>query len=165
MLNMDIMYNIMPKIAILLHDIRSIHNVGSIFRTSDAFGVAKIYLSGYSPLPVDRFGRARADLAKVALGAEQTVPWEHVDSPLDLIKKLKKEKYEIVALEQAGGAVDYKDFKIKKNTLVIFGNEVGGVSKEILDASDAIAEIPMKGKKESLNVSVAAGIFLAHLAG
>ena len=157
----------MQKIAILLHDIRSIHNVGSIFRTADGLGVAKIYLSGYSPLPVDRFGRKRSDLAKVALGAEDTVPWEQVESPTRLIERLKKENYKIVALEQSENSVDYTkvgdDTTGNKKTLVIFGNEVGGVSKEILDLADVIAEIPMRGEKESLNVSVAAGIFLARL--
>ncbi|MEI6057651.1 MAG: TrmH family RNA methyltransferase [bacterium] len=156
----------MKKTAILLHDIRSIHNVGSIFRTADAFGVEKIYLSGYSPLPVDRFGRKRADLAKVALGAEESVPWEQAESPVELVTKLKKESYEIVVLEQAKKSVDYtkvRDFLKGEKVVVIFGNEVGGVPKELLDLADVIAEIPMRGEKESLNVSVAGGILLSRL--
>jgi tRNA G18 (ribose-2'-O)-methylase SpoU len=156
-------------VSVLLHDIRSVHNVGSIFRTADAFGVAKIYISGYSPLPVDRFGRKRRDLAKVALGAEENVPWEHVEDPFDLIRSLRKEKFQIVALEQAENSVNYTKVRIGQKsliskTLVIFGSEVEGISKSILALADTVAEIPMKGKKESLNVSVAAGIFLSRLA-
>lgn len=150
-------------ISILLPDIRSIHNVGSIFRTSDALGVEKIYLSGYTPLPIDRFGRKRADLAKVALGAEDTVPWEYAEDPQVLIGLLKKDGYQIIALEQAENSVDYRNIAVGEKCLIIFGNEVGGVSKSILEMADATAEIPMKGEKESLNVSVAAGIFLASL--
>ena len=156
----------MKKTAILLHDIRSIHNVGSIFRTADAFGVEKIYLSGYSPLPVDRFGRKRADLAKVALGAEESVAWEQAHSPAELVAKLKQEGFEIVVLEQAENSIDYtkvRDLVKDKNVLVIFGNEVGGVPQELLVLANVIAEIPMRGEKESLNVSVAGGILLSRL--
>ncbi len=152
------------RISVLVHDIRSVHNVGSIFRTSDAFGVSKVYLSGYTPSPVDRFGRKRADLAKVALGAEESVPSERVEDPIELIKRLKKEGFQIIALEQAENSVDYATVKIKGDALIIFGSEVTGVSKEILALADIVAEIPMAGKKESLNVSVAAGIFLFGLA-
>lgn len=155
----------LPQIYLLLHNIRSTHNVGSIFRTADATGVKKIYISGYTPAPVDRFGRDRGDISKASLGAEKTVPWEQVENSVDLIKKLKKEKVEIVALEQSAKSVDYRKIKIKKKMLVILGNEVGGVEQEILNLCDQIVEIPMHGKKESLNVSVAAGVLLYSLLG
>lgn len=145
---------------LLLHDIRSVYNVGAIFRTADAVGVSKIYLTGYSPTPLDRFNRPRADLAKSALGSELTVPWEYAKTPRPLLAKLRKEGFEIISVEQAPNAVDYKKTKPRRKSLIIFGNEVLGIPKVIIKKSDAIAEIPMKGKKESLNVSVSAGIVL-----
>lgn len=151
------------QIHLLLHDIRSTHNVGAIFRTADAAGVKKIYLSGYTPAPIDRFGRARPDVSKASLGAEKTVAWESVTDQVELIKKLKKEKFQIVALEQDKRAVNYKDLKKSENVLLILGNEVDGVDKDILSLCDEIAEIPMLGMKESLNVSVSAGIMLYSL--
>ncbi len=153
------------EVAVLLHNIRSTHNVGSIFRTADALGVSKIYLSGYTPTPVDKFGKSRKDIAKVALGAEKTISWEYVLDPLKIIKKLKKEKYKIVSLEQSDRSVDYKKTKIKPPILFIVGNEVEGISKEILQQSDVVIEIPMRGKKESLNVSVAFGVALFRILG
>ena len=186
------------KIVVILNNIRSNENVGSIFRTADAVGVSKIFLCGYTPTPTDRFGRARADLAKVALGAEKNVEWEHSSKTADVLKRLKKEGFQIVAIEQAKNSIDYKninprtnfsDFLCKKmakissktfidlKTLekeynskfgegvkpkypiaIVVGNEVGGINKKTLELCDIIAEIPMKGKKESLNVSVAFGI-------
>lgn len=151
------------QIHLLLHDIRSTHNVGAIFRTADAAGVKKIYLSGYTPAPIDRFGRARPDVSKASLGAEKTVAWESVADQVELIKKLKKDKFQIVALEQDKRAVNYKDLKKSENILLILGNEVDGVDKDILSLCDDIAEIPMLGMKESLNVSVSAGIMLYSL--
>ncbi len=153
-------------VEILLHNIRSVHNVGSMFRTSDALGISKIYLSGYTPSPLDRFNRKRSDLAKVALGAENNVSWTVAEDNIKLIKKLKKEGYKIIAIEQAENSVDYKDIdleKIDSPVLIIFGNEVEGVDKDMLKLSDIIAEIPMKGKKESLNVSVSFGIALFRI--
>lgn len=161
------------NLSLLLHDIRSVHNVGSIFRTADGCGVTKIYLSGYTPAPVDRFGRARADLAKVALGAEKAVDWEVVgDSAVtDFIKKMKKSGVHVIALEQDERAVDYRtvDYRMADKAgktgdkLLILGNEVDGVSRELLDLADVIIEIPMRGEKESLNVSVAAGVAMYAL--
>jgi 23S rRNA (guanosine2251-2'-O)-methyltransferase len=148
------------EIALILHNIRSTHNVGSMFRTADAAGVSKIYLIGYTPTPMDRFNRARKDIAKVALGAEMSLPWEYVADISVLMEKLKEEKYEIIALEQDSSSIDYRKYKTKNKTALIVGNEVGGISKSILKKCDAIIEIPMKGKKESLNVSVATGIAL-----
>lgn len=146
------------KKIVVLDNIRSVYNVGSIFRTSDALSVDKIYLCGYTPTPKDRFGRDRKDLVKVALGAEKNIQWEYCKTTLEAIKILKKEKFQIIALEQADNSVDYKKVKIKGNTAMILGEEVSGLSKEILKLADIVAEIPMQGKKESLNVSVAYGV-------
>ncbi len=153
------------EVALALHNIRSVYNVGAIFRTADAVGVTKIYLCGYTPAPIDRFGRARKDVAKAALGAEKTVVWESVGDVRDLIKKLKKEKYAILALEQSENSVNYKKAKLGKKNILILGEEVEGIEKEVLNQCDQILEIPMKGKKESLNVSVAAGVALFSMIG
>ncbi len=148
------------KAVVVIHNIRSVYNVGSVFRTSDAIGVSKIYLTGYTPTPLDRFGRERKDVAKSALGAQKSVEWEYVRSVSVVVKKLKKEKFEIVAVEQSSHSIDYKKFKPKQNVAFLFGNEVRGVSKSLLNKCDKIIEIPMRGKKESLNVSVSAGVVL-----
>ncbi len=144
--------------AVILDNIRSIHNAGSIFRTSDALGINTIYLCGTTPTPVDRFGRDRKDLAKVALGAEKTIAWEYYEKTEDAIKKLKADGFQIVAIEQAENSVDYRKIKAKTNIALIMGEEVKGIQPEILKLCDGVAEIPMKGKKESLNVSVAFGV-------
>ncbi|MEI8123751.1 MAG: TrmH family RNA methyltransferase [bacterium] len=146
------------KKIVVLDNIRSVFNVGSIFRTSDALGVDKIYLCGCTPTPKDRFGRDRNDLAKVALGAQNNIEWEYCQTTEEVIKILKKEKVQIIALEQAENSVDYKKIKIKCSTAIVLGEEVSGLSKEVLKLADIVAEIPMKGKKESLNVSVAFGV-------
>ncbi len=146
------------EVILLLENIRSAENVGSIFRTADAAGVRKIYLAGYTPAPLDRFGRVNKKIATRALGAEKAISWESVSDILKTVKRLKSEGYFVVALEQAKNAVDYKNIKPKNKMLFIVGNEVTGVSKTVLKLSDRIAEIPMKGGKESLNVSVAFGI-------
>ncbi len=156
----------MPKIndtIVILYNIRSVYNVGAIFRTADAAGISKIYLVGYTPAPLDRFGRARKDLAKSALGAETTVPWESVKTIAPLLAKLKKNGYEIVALEQDENSIDYKKYKAKKKTALILGEEVRGIPKNILKECDVVIEIPMHGQKESLNVSVATGIALFRI--
>ncbi|MEK7552469.1 MAG: TrmH family RNA methyltransferase [Patescibacteria group bacterium] len=150
---------------LILHNIRSVHNVGSIFRTADACDINKIYLIGLTPTPTDKFDRERKDLSKVALGAEKNIPWEKCPSTPQLIKKLKKEGFLIVSLEQSPKSVDYKKIKIKQKTAFILGNEVEGISESILKMSDVVAEIPMRGKKESLNVSVAAGVMLFRVLG
>ena len=150
----------MKSTAVLLHNIRSAHNVGSIFRTADAAGVSKVYLSGYTPTPLDRFGRRQKEIAKTALGAEQTIVWKYFKSPARLISKLKRERYTIIGVEQDKRSEDYRRFKITGPTLFIFGNEVRGLSSLLRRQCDALIEIPMRGKKESLNVSVTAGIIL-----
>lgn len=170
-------------INLLLHNIRSVHNVGSIFRTADGCGLGKgapnegkIFLSGHTPAPTDRFGRTRPDIAKVALGAEKSVKWEAlvasadvIGGVIDFLIEQKKKGVHVVALEQDQRAVSIEKLNLKekdsdkKEMLLILGNEVGGIEKEILDLADTIVEIPMLGEKESLNVSVAAGIALYEL--
>ncbi len=153
----------MKEVALLLHNIRSSYNVGSIFRTADAAGVSRVYLSGYTPRPTDRFGRPQKEIAKTALGAERNVSWEYYMSPNALIARLRKEGWEIVGVEQDARARDYRSFTIKRRTVFVFGNEVQGISKELRRKCDTLVEISMHGKKESLNVSVAAGIILFSL--
>ena len=145
---------------LILHNIRSVENVGAMFRTADAAGVIKIYLTGYTPAPLDRFGRKRRDLVKSALGAEEFVSWEQKKSIFPLLAKLKREKYLIIAIEQDEKSIDYKKVRLKQKNVFIVGAEVSGIPKNILQKCDVIAEIPMRGKKESLNVSVALGIVL-----
>jgi tRNA G18 (ribose-2'-O)-methylase SpoU len=159
-----------PAIAhVVLPDIRSVYNVGSIFRTADAVGVSKIFLTGHTPTPLDRFGRVRKDLAKVALGAEQTVAWEYVKSVTALLKRLKKEGVQIVGIEQSPRSVSYKKVRIDRrkgaSVAFVYGNEVGGIPSAVLKLCDIVADIPMRGTKESLNVSVAAGITLFQILG
>lgn len=146
--------------AVLFHNVRSTHNVGSLFRTADGAGVSKIYLTGYTPTPIDRFGRERKDIAKTALGAEFLVPWEYSKQPATIIKRLRKEGWTIVGVEQDAEAIDYRAFTPQQPTLFIFGSEVRGLSPALRKQCDALIEIPMRGSKESLNVSVAAGIIL-----
>ncbi len=148
------------KNIVILHDIRSVENVGAMFRTADAAGIDKIYLTGYTPAPLDRFGRKRGDLAKSALGAEEFVAWEQKKSVLSLLAKLRQEKYLIIGIEQDKKSIDYKKVKLKQKNAFIVGTEVTGIPKNILQKCDIIAEIPMRGKKESLNVSVALGVAL-----
>lgn len=150
---------------LILHNIRSVENVGAMFRTADAAGVDKIYLSGYTPAPLDRFGRTRKDLAKSALGAEQYVKWESKKSLPALMKSLRREKFQIIAIEQDKNSVDYKIVRLKNKNAFIVGAEVTGIPKNILEKCDIIAEIPMRGKKESLNVSVALGVALFRVLG
>lgn len=149
--------------VLVIPDIRSAINVGAIFRTADAVGISKIYLTGYTPRPNDKFGRVQKDISKSALGAETWIPWEYKEKLSLLINQLKKEGYLIVAIEQSKKSIDYRKIKIKKKTAFILGSEVGGLNKNILDKCDQIAEIPMFGKKESLNVSVACGVGLFRI--
>jgi len=150
---------------LILHNIRSVYNVGSIFRTADAAGVSKIILTGYTPTPLDRFKIPRKDFAKVSLGAEKTVPWLQIKNVYAAIKALKLNGYEVVAVEQDKSATSLFKFKPdpRKNLTLVLGNEVRGISKPTLAKCDAIVEIPMRGQKESLNVSVAAGIAMFTL--
>lgn len=150
----------MQETAVLLHNVRSAHNVGAIFRTADAAGVSHMYLTGYTPTPRDRFERAQKDIAKTALGAETYLAWEYAKSPGALLKRLQKEGWTIVGVEQDPRAKDYSLIRANRRTVFVFGNEVRGLSKSIRSMCDELIEIPMHGKKESLNVSVAVGIIL-----
>lgn len=161
----------MSEIIIIAHNIRSTHNVGALFRTADGFGIKKIIISGYTPYPRLASGDIRLphiaekltkQISKTALGAEATVPFEYQEIP-DL-SALKTAGYAVVALEQAPNSILLNEYEVPKKVALLLGEEVSGVSQELLAACDAIIEIPMKGKKESFNVSVAAGIALYHLA-
>lgn len=149
------------KLFLVLDNVRSVHNVGTIFRTADAVGVEKIFCVGITPTPIDRFGRKRRDFAKSALGSEETVAWESTNDGAELLLRLKKEGSQIVVLEQSLQAVHYTKLSSKElPTVLVVGNEVEGVSPEMLALADIVADIPMKGQKESLNVAVATGIAL-----
>ena len=150
-------------IRLVLDNIRSVHNVGSIFRTAETVGVTKIYCLGTTPVPVDRFNRKRKDFAKVSLGAEDLIVWKYFKFGQTFINELKKEGFKIVALEQAENSINYKKIKATDKFILIIGNEIGGISKSLLNLSDIVAEIPMKGEKESLNVSVATGVMLFQI--
>lgn len=141
------------ELFVICHNVRSRHNVGSIFRTADAAGFSKIFLCGITPAPPHR------DIEKVSLGAEKYVKWEKSKDAWRVIKRLKKENFQIISLERVIGSARYDKFKSsKKSIALIVGNEVNGLPKSILKRSDKIIYIPMMGKKESLNVSVAFGI-------
>lgn len=157
------------KICLIALDIRSSENVGSFFRTADAVGVSQIYLVGITPAPMDKFNRPDSKIAKTALGAEKSVPYLYEKTINATLKKLKKDDYTILALEQDPNSVDYRKAvsllgsRISKLALIV-GNEVTGIPKNVLSKVDHIIEIPMRGIKESLNVSVATGIALYELA-
>ena len=152
---------------VVLHNIRSLYNVGSIFRTADAVAAEKIYLCGITPKPVDEFGKPRSQLIKVSLGAEKYVPWEKVESTSRLIDKLKRDGYKILSVEQNKNSTQYyklpKSYILNSKFCLVLGSEVNGLSQSILKKSDKILEIPMFGKKESLNISVAFGIVAYYL--
>lgn len=153
----------MAETILILDNIRSTHNVGSIFRTADAVGISKIYLIGTTPNPIDRFGREQTDIAKTALGAEKNIPWEHVDAVQTVLQKYGE--HFKVALEQSPDSKDYKFVSPRERNIVVLGTEVTGLPPEVLGLCDVVAEIPMAGEKESLNVSVAAGVFLFRFLG
>lgn len=150
------------KYSVLLHNIRSVYNVGSIFRTADAAGFSHVYLSGYTPTPIDRFGRERTDVHKVALGAEKTVAWTYFQDTQTAIEQLKSEGSYILAVEQSSNSFDYRelsDLNIDaKEVILVMGEETQGIEPDILKLVDGVVEIPMRGEKESLNVSVSFGI-------
>ncbi len=151
------------EVYLVLDNIRSTYNVGAIFRTADACGVSKIYLTGYTPAPVDDFHRVDKGITKTALGAEKVVSWEKVKSISSVLNRLKKDGVQIIALEQSENSVDYKKIKPKFPCAIILGEEVRGMKKAVLNKCDLIAEIPMRGEKESLNVSVATGVALFRI--
>lgn len=146
-------------LIIVLDDIRSLHNIGSVFRTSDAFLVEKIYLCGITATPPNK------EIHKTALGATDTVAWEYAKDVLEVIEQLKSENASVFAIEQVENAVFLNDFKIEKNTkyALVFGNEVYGVSQKAIEICNGTIEIPQLGTKHSLNISVSAGIVVWDL--
>ena len=143
--------------VVVLDNIRSAHNVGSVFRTSDSFKADKLFLCGICATPPS------AEIHKSALGAENSVPWEYSQSTLDVVRRLREEGYTIVSVEQTVRSVSLEKFVSGTGKYAfIFGNEVDGVSQDVVDASDLSLEIPQFGTKNSLNISVAAGVVMWH---
>lgn len=146
----------------IFHNIRSIYNVGALFRTADAAGMTKLFLTGYTPSPLDRFKNLRLQFQKTALSAEKSVSWEKIANPAKLLMKLRNDGFVLLAIEQAPRAIPYYQYRCRKKSAkkcaLIVGNEIRGLSREILKKCDEILEIPMLGRKESLNVAVAFGI-------
>lgn len=151
--------------VLVLHNIRSAHNVGSCFRTADGAGVGRIILCGYTPDHLDPKGRERPDFAKVSLGAQNFVPYSREPELKDAIQKLKAEGYKVLAVELAPDATNLFDYKHTEGEklAIVLGNEVGGIEPKDLSLCDEIIEIPMRGQKHSLNVSVACGVALFTL--
>ncbi|MFB9056183.1 RNA methyltransferase [Mariniflexile ostreae] len=141
-------------IIIVLDNIRSLNNIGSVFRTSDAFLIEKIYLCGITAKPPHK------DIHKTALGSTDTVLWEYAEQTIDVLEKLKSKNTKICAIEQAEHATMLNDFKVEPHTtyVLVFGNEVKGVSQNAVNASDVVIEIPQFGTKHSLNISVSCGV-------
>lgn len=133
-----------------------------MFRTADGAGVSKIFLLGYTPTPIDRFGRTQPEIAKTSLGASSEIVWSYHQSIGDIVAELKQAGMQVVAVEQSPNAVSITNFVVPESVAYMMGNEVEGVSEEAMAIADTTVEIPMLGSKESLNVSVAAGIILYH---
>lgn len=146
-------------LIVILDNIRSLNNIGSVFRTSDAFLIEKIYLCGITAKPPHK------DIHKTALGATDSVEWEHVEDTIELIKKLQEEGVVVASIEQVESSVQLQDFNPSKNNklAIIFGNEVKGVQQEVVSISDYCIEIPQFGTKHSLNISVSCGVVLWDL--
>jgi 23S rRNA (guanosine2251-2'-O)-methyltransferase len=146
-------------IIVILDNVRSLNNIGSVFRTSDAFLIKKIYLCGITAKPPHK------DIQKTALGATDTVDWEYVEDTLELVNSLKENGKKVYSIEQAEGAVMLDNFQPEKDAelAVVFGNEVKGVQQKVVTASDGVIEIPQLGSKHSLNISVSTGVVLWDL--
>ena len=147
-------------LVVVLDDVRSMHNVGSVFRTGDAFRIEAVYLCGITSTP------PMTEIHKTALGAEDSVSWKYFPTAMEALQELKTNGYEIYSVEQAHGSTMLQDFQPNTNQkyAVILGNEVKGVHQEVIDASDGCLEIPQFGTKHSMNVSVTAGIIIWHFA-
>lgn len=165
------MTKLWPRIIVIAHNIRSTHNVGSIFRTCDGFGVRELYLTGYTPYPTIKndtrlphiADKLTSQISKTALGAEKSVTFSHEESVHKVIERLRAQKYFILGLEQDKRSVLLPHYVPQPKVALILGEEVHGIPKDIIDECDISLEIPMKGMKESFNVSVAAGIALYAL--
>ena len=153
-------YKALPEsgIVLVLDNISSAHNVGSAFRTADSFKIDKVWLCGICAVPPS------AEIHKSALGAEDSVDWEHVDDTMTAMERLKEDGYIVISAEQTVGSVMLDEFRPEKGRkyAIVFGNEVSGVRQDIVDASDMVLEIPQYGTKHSLNVSVSMGVMLWH---
>ncbi|MFD0989259.1 RNA methyltransferase [Mariniflexile jejuense] len=146
-------------LIVILDNIRSLNNIGSVFRTCDAFLIEKIYLCGITAIPPHK------DIHKTALGSTETVAWEYIENTLSLIEKLKAESIKVISLEQAENAIMLNHFKPEPNTkyALVFGNEVKGVAQNVVSNSDYVIEIPQFGTKHSLNISVTTGVVIWDL--
>ena len=146
-------------VVVVLDNIRSMHNVGSVFRTADAFLLRGIYLCGYTPQPPHR------DIHKTALGATETVEWKYAETTVEAVQRLKADGYQVYAIEQVQNSIPLHQFDLNQHSqvAVVFGNEVSGVDQEVIKLCDGCIEIPQLGMKHSLNISVAAGIVLWEL--
>ncbi len=161
----------MPEIIILLHNIRSIHNVGSIMRTAEGFGIKNIVFSGYTPHPKiindnrlpHLITKIEKELHKTALGAEKMLSTSKISDVNSYLAEMKRNGYELLALEQSPSSVELRKYVPSQKIVLILGEEVDGISHSILEMADKIIEIPMRGQKESFNVSVAAGIAIYEL--
>jgi tRNA G18 (ribose-2'-O)-methylase SpoU len=150
------------SLVFILHNIRSAHNVGSIFRSSDGIGVEKIYCVGYTPVPAlpekKYLNAAEKQIKKTALGAENIVSWGYSRNLTPLLRRLRADGFQVVGLEIAPGSIEYSQLIPQKRVALLLGNEIRGISKKVLASCDAIVSIPMRGEKESLNVSVAGAV-------
>jgi 23S rRNA (guanosine2251-2'-O)-methyltransferase len=144
-------------VSVLLHDVRSLYNVGAFFRSADAAGCAKLYLSGITGRP------PHTGIAKTALGAEETVPWEHPADPGALLEKLRAQGHEIAAIETSVHSTDLFDWQPRFPVCVLFGHEVDGLAESLLALCDTHVRIPMLGRKHSLNVATAGGVVIYEL--
>ena len=144
-------------VAVVLDNIRSLNNVGAIFRTADGAGIEKLWLCGITGYP------PRGEISKTALGAEENVPWAYATKALDVVLKYREQGYQIILLEQAHGSVDYDKFHSASPVCLVVGNEIDGVAGELAELADGAVEIPMRGVKNSLNVAVAFGVAVFHL--
>ena len=146
-------------IIIILDDIRSLHNIGSVFRTADSFLIEKIYLCGITAIPPNK------EIHKTALGATETVTWQYAENVLEVIENLKKDKVQVFAIEQVENSIYLNDFQVQANQkyALVFGNEVFGVSQKAVEICGGTIEIPQLGTKHSLNIAVSAGIVVWDL--
>ncbi|HET9721448.1 MAG TPA: TrmH family RNA methyltransferase [Candidatus Saccharimonadales bacterium] len=159
------------QVVLVVDNVRSAYNVGSLLRTADGLGVKKVYLSGYTPYPKQQNdsrpphvqGRVTNEIAKTALGAQDSVDWEHIEQIESVLGELKKNGYQIAALEQTSSAINLNEFSPKSVVALIVGNEVNGLDSRSLELAQIHVQIPMTGQKESFNVSVAAAITLYYL--
>ena len=149
----------LSEVKVILHNIRSLHNVGSVFRSSDAFGISELIISGYTATP------PRPEINKTAIGAEESVKWQYVEHPTGIISDLKKDGYSILGMEQTDSSIPLNKLNVDNyaNICIVMGNEVTGIDDDILPLMDEFVAIPQYGQKHSLNVSVAAAVMLYAL--